>query len=61
MSPRRPAYEQFRSYKPPFGDIVSIYARHRLSKRACHCFDPCECVCVCVRVWVNFNKIEVVS
>ena len=57
MSPRRPAYEQFRSYTPPFGDTgdtphdprISIYARHRLSKR------------VCVRVWLNFNKIEVIA
>lgn len=52
MSPRRPAYFQFRSYTPPFGDTphdprIDIYARHRLSER------------VCVRVWLNFSKIEV--
>ncbi len=58
MSPRRPAYFEFRSYAPPWvffgGDTphdprIEIYARHRLSKR------------ICVRAWLDFNKIEVVA
>jgi len=57
MSPRRPAYKQFRSYTPPFGDTgdtphdpsIAIYARRQISER------------VWVREWLNFNKIEVVA
>ena len=58
MSPRRPAYKQFRSYAPPWvffgGDTphdprIEIYARRQISER------------VWVREWLDFKKIEVVE
>ena len=56
--PRRPAYEQFRSYAPPWvffgGDTphdprIEVYARRQISER------------VWVREWLDFKKIEVVA
>ena len=58
MSPRKPTYEQFRPYTPPweffgadtpYDPRIAIYARRRISKR------------VWVREWLDFNKIEVVA